>query len=199
MRAAPPIARARPRMDRPEWVAVHPKTGEVYCALTNNANRGKGARPAPDPANPRADNVFGHIVRWRERGGDAGGHPLRVGRLRPLRRSGAGGCRQAAAISRATSSDRRTGSGSTSAGSSGSRPMSPPACWARATTRAWATTRCSPPIPATREVRRFLTGPSGCEVTGVVDHARRDEHVRQHPAPGRDGERAEQSRARPRR
>ncbi len=58
-------------MDRPEWVAVHPDSGEVYCTLTNNTNRGKGAAPAADPANPRADNVFGHIVRWRERGGDA--------------------------------------------------------------------------------------------------------------------------------
>jgi secreted PhoX family phosphatase len=72
-------------MDRPEWIAVHPKTKEVYITLTNNTRRGTtppssnspdgtttagGARPAVDDANPRANNVFGHIVRWREAGGD---------------------------------------------------------------------------------------------------------------------------------
>jgi secreted PhoX family phosphatase len=59
------------KMDRPEWIALHPGSGEVYCSLTNNSQRGIGDAPAPDAANPRAANVFGHIVRWRENGGDA--------------------------------------------------------------------------------------------------------------------------------
>src|SRR5262245_16024394 len=59
------------KMDRPEWIAVHPKTGEVYCTLTNNSQRGGEGRPAVDDANPRANNVYGHIVRWREQGADA--------------------------------------------------------------------------------------------------------------------------------
>lgn len=54
------------KMDRPEWVAVHPKTGEVYVTLTNNTSR-----TVADAANPRAKNVYGQIVRWREAGGDA--------------------------------------------------------------------------------------------------------------------------------
>lgn len=58
-------------MDRPEWVAVSPVDGAVYCALTNNNQRGAKDRPGSDPANPRADNIFGHIVRWNEAGGDA--------------------------------------------------------------------------------------------------------------------------------
>jgi secreted PhoX family phosphatase len=58
------------KMDRPEWVAVHPRTNEVYCALTNNALRGGAGQAPVDPANPRANNVFGHIVRWRESGND---------------------------------------------------------------------------------------------------------------------------------
>jgi secreted PhoX family phosphatase len=72
-------------MDRPEWIAVHPKTKEVYITLTNNNRRGTNppssnnpngitaagsARPPVDDANPRANNVYGHILRWREVGDD---------------------------------------------------------------------------------------------------------------------------------
>jgi secreted PhoX family phosphatase len=53
-------------MDRPEWCAVHPVTREVYVTLTNSAERGRPGRPAPDAANPRANNLFGHILHWRE-------------------------------------------------------------------------------------------------------------------------------------
>ena len=71
-------------MDRPEWVAANPKkAGEVYVTLTNNSRRGGtssnnadgsttagSARPPVDEANPRANNVWGHILRWNETGGD---------------------------------------------------------------------------------------------------------------------------------
>ena len=62
-------------MDRPEWVAANPRKAEVYCALTNNKNRGKkpnaggDATPVGGP-NPRAGNLYGQIVRWRPDGGD---------------------------------------------------------------------------------------------------------------------------------
>jgi secreted PhoX family phosphatase len=58
------------KMDRPEWIAVHPGTNEVYCTLTNNAQRGRDKRPGVDAANPRPENAFGHIIRWREAGSD---------------------------------------------------------------------------------------------------------------------------------
>lgn len=54
------------KMDRPEWVTVHPKTGEVYVTLTNNSGR-----TTADAANPRTANVYGQIVRWTEAGSDA--------------------------------------------------------------------------------------------------------------------------------
>jgi secreted PhoX family phosphatase len=57
------------KMDRPEWIAVDPRSGEVYCTLTNNTQRGAAGRPGVDAANPRANNSMGHIIRWRE-GGD---------------------------------------------------------------------------------------------------------------------------------
>ncbi|NRQ41716.1 PhoX family phosphatase [Rheinheimera sp. YQF-2] len=52
------------KMDRPEWGAVHPDTGEVYFTLTNNSRR---TDEQTDAANPRAANVTGHIIRWHER------------------------------------------------------------------------------------------------------------------------------------
>jgi len=62
-------------MDRPEWVASNPKTAEVYCALTNNKNRGVKPNAGGDltPAggpNPRDKNLYGQIVRWRPNGSD---------------------------------------------------------------------------------------------------------------------------------
>lgn len=62
-------------MDRPEWVSANPKNAEVYCALTNNKNRGKkpnaggDATPVGGP-NPREANNYGQIVRWQPENGD---------------------------------------------------------------------------------------------------------------------------------
>ncbi|MCU1730242.1 MULTISPECIES: PhoX family protein [unclassified Pseudomonas] len=53
------------RMDRPEWIVVSPKDGQVYCTLTNNVKRGEEGQPVGGP-NPREKNVYGQILRWRE-------------------------------------------------------------------------------------------------------------------------------------
>lgn len=73
------------KMDRPEWCAVHPTTGEVYYTLTNNSNRAliaTGSQIGLDAANPRAytdvkgtatnqtGNVNGHIIRIAETGSE---------------------------------------------------------------------------------------------------------------------------------
>ena len=45
------------KMDRPEWVDVHPTTGELYITMTNNSNRRTaptGTQTKVDAANPRA-------------------------------------------------------------------------------------------------------------------------------------------------
>ena len=56
-------------MDRPEWVTANPLKAEVYCALTNNRNRGVKTNAGGDPTpvggpNPREANKYGQIVRW---------------------------------------------------------------------------------------------------------------------------------------
>ncbi|MCG9681694.1 PhoX family phosphatase [Vibrio sp. Isolate23] len=57
-------------MDRPEWVAVHPDNQHVFCTLTNNKNRGvKEGQPVGGP-NPRKENHYGQIVRWVPQNGD---------------------------------------------------------------------------------------------------------------------------------
>jgi secreted PhoX family phosphatase len=155
------------KMDRPEWIAVHPRTGEVYGTLTNNAERGRDGRPAPDAANPRTENVFGHILRWRERGGDAAETAFAwdVFIL-------AGDPQHAEPGKRGTVKGDGFGS--------------PDGLWFDARGVLWIQTDVSTSVlgkgdytglgnnamlvadPATREVRRFLVGPNGCEVTGVT-------------------------------
>ena len=59
-------------MDRPEWIASNPKKNEVCCCLTNNKNRGiktnkGGDKVDVDKVNPRKNNKYGQIVRWKPR------------------------------------------------------------------------------------------------------------------------------------
>jgi secreted PhoX family phosphatase len=142
------------KMDRPEWLAMHPVTQDVYVTLTNNDRRGGDGQPGTDAANPRASNVYGHIIRWRELGGDPAASKFRW-ELFAL-----GG--------------EEKGFGS------------PDGLWFDPRGVLWIQTDVSTSIlnrgpyaklgnnqmlaadVASGEIRRFLTGPAGCEVTGVT-------------------------------
>ena len=141
-------------MDRPEWIAVHPRNGDVYVSLTNNSRRGRDGLPGADAANPRAPNVFGHIVRWTEAGGDAAASEFRW------------------SIFALGGEDKGFGS--------------PDGLWFDPGGTLWIQTDVSPGVlnrgpyaklgnnqmlaadVTTGEIRRFLTGPNGCEITGAT-------------------------------
>lgn len=48
------------RLHRPEWIAAHPHTGELYMTLTNGSGNGAPVNGGRDP------DPYGHIVRWAE-------------------------------------------------------------------------------------------------------------------------------------
>lgn len=155
------------KMDRPEWLAVNGKTREVYCTLTNNATRGTDKGPATDTANPRANNVYGHIIRWREQGNDP----------------------QATAFTWdifVLSGDPKHADEGQRGNIKGDVFGSPDGLWFDARGVLWIQTDISGSVlnkgdyanignnqmlaadVGTGAIRRFLTGPQGCEVTGVV-------------------------------
>ncbi|WP_431131914.1 PhoX family protein [Variovorax paradoxus] len=176
------------RMDRPEWIAVHPQTGEVYVTLTNNSQRGNLGKPAPDAANPRADNLFGGILRWREDDADAGSASFAWDHF-----ALAGDPAQESSGARYPSGDADIFG-------------SPDGLHFDSGGLLWIQTDMSgqligkPPHaslgnnqmlcadPATGRIKRFLTAPNGSEVTGcVVTPDRRTLFVNiQHPGESRD-------------
>ena len=50
------------KMDRPEDIEPNPKSGKVYCALTNNDDRGTDGEAPADAVNPRNENKNGQVL-----------------------------------------------------------------------------------------------------------------------------------------
>jgi secreted PhoX family phosphatase len=155
------------KMDRPEWIAVNDQTREVVVTLTNNVDRGKPGFPATDAANPRASNLLGQIVRWREAGNDPTATAFRWDMLVLAGDPGA-----------ADANWKGNHTGDAFANPDGVR-FDPEG-------RLWVMTDISPSRlnkdefrlfgnnqllavdPASGAFRRFLTGPVGCEITGLA-------------------------------
>ena len=156
-------------MDRPEWLDLQRSTGDVYVTLTNNADRGKPGMPGAGPANPRANNVFGHILRWREDGHD---HTSLAFAWEVFILAG----------------DPSLADPGKKGDVKGDAFGSPDGLWFDPRGVLWIQTDISTGIvgektgdyanlgnnvmlacdPSTREVRRFLAGPNKCEITGVI-------------------------------
>jgi len=146
------------RLHRPEWVAAHPHTGEVFVTLTNGTGNNAVVNSNRDP------NPYGHIVRFSESRTDdtvfnwdiflLAGDPI---------------------LDKSVPADQSVFG-------------SPDGIWVDPSGVVWIQTDISnssqnrpdrgygdignnamlAAVPETGEVRRFMTGPRGCEITGVT-------------------------------
>ena len=146
------------RLHRPEWVAVHPRTREVFLTLTNGTGNNSAANSNRDP------NPYGHIVRFNEAANDDTAFAWDIFLL--------------------------AGDPAYDARVPADQPLfgSPDGIWVDDGGVVWIQTDISnsaqnrqvagydniknnamlAAFPETGEVKRFLTGPRGCEITGVV-------------------------------
>ena len=154
------------KMDRPEWLAIDPKTREVFCTLTNNSSRGAAGRPGPDAANPRANNVMGQIIRWVDDGDFDGtslrwNHLLLAGDPAQARAEAQGNVRgDVFACPDGLAFDQRGVLWIQTDMSSSAMHQGELARFGNNQMLACDT--------ASGEIRRFLTGPVGCEITGCT-------------------------------
>jgi secreted PhoX family phosphatase len=151
------------KMDRPEWLAIDPQRLSLLHADQQQQPR-RSNQPGVDAANPRANNVMGQIIRWKEDGDFDGasfaGTTWCWPATRPTRAEAKGNIKGDASPAptacafdrgRAVDPDRHVHVGH-GQGRAGEHRQQPDAGLR----------------PATGEIRRFLTGPVGCEITGAT-------------------------------
>jgi uncharacterized protein len=168
-------------MDRPEWVAANPvRAGEVYVTLTNNNRRGGStanapdgttvagsSRPAVDEANPRANNVWGHIVRWNEAGGDATALSFNWDIFVLAGQPGLTDARKPSA--NVTMDNLFNSPDGLAFDSFGRLWIQTDGSFSNVGDFAgMGNNQMLVADPQTKEIRRFFVGPSGCEVTGIT-------------------------------
>ena len=167
-------------MDRPEWVAVNPVAAEGYCALTNNTHRNvlnddgelrtnaAGEKMVINAANTRPENNYGQIVRWYPSNDD---HATSTFRWDLFVMAG----------NPELHSDSNAGSPNIN---NGNMFNSPDGMMFDSAGILWIQTdgddsnedgfvgmgnnQMLAGDPVTGEIRRFLTGPNGSEVTGLT-------------------------------
>lgn len=155
------------KMDRPEWIAVNPHNqGELYCTLTNNKDRGAAGKPGVDAANPRKNNLFGHIMHWLEAGNDAAALEFKWDIFALAGRPDA-----------AAEEHRNNNKGDIFGSADGLYYDANGILWIQTDIstsllnqkeyQGMGNNMMLATIPETGEIRRFLTGPNGCELTGI--------------------------------
>lgn len=158
-RLAAEVVGATP-MDRPEWITTHPESGDIYVSMTNNSKRGKKNKPDKDAANPRENNIFGHIIKMVEQDATSVDFSWHVFAL--------------------AGDEQHQGNikGALYANPDGLMIDARGVLWVQTDigSRSLNTDKYAQfgnnqmlaVDPVTGETRRFLTGPVGCEVTGVA-------------------------------
>jgi len=156
-------------MDRPEWVAIHPDKKHVFCTLTNNKNRGVKAGQDVGGPNPRAENHYGQILRWAPTGNNhtsdtfqwdlyliAGNPTVHQGNLYAgsdnINKDNMFNSPDGLGFDKAGRLWIQTDGNYSNEGDFAGQGNNQMLCG----------------DPETGEVRRFLTGPIGCEMTGLT-------------------------------
>jgi uncharacterized protein len=147
-------------MDRPEWIATHPDSHDIYVSMTKNSMRGEPGEPEKDAANPRDNNAFGHIIKLIEDDATSTMFDWDVFAL-------AGDAERNATIN-----------GDLYANPDGLMIDTRGVLWVQTDVSAsklntdkfaqFGNNQMLAVDPDTGETRRFLTGPIGCEITGVA-------------------------------
>lgn len=148
------------KLDRPEWCAVHPQTQDVFLTLTNGSGWGTTSGP-----NPRAPNPYGHILQISHASGDHTETALEW---------------NVYLLAGDPAFDASVQLNATNIFGS------PDGIWIDPDGRFWIQTDISNSTqnrgsyinignnqmlaadPTKADLRRFLTGPRGCEITGVI-------------------------------
>lgn len=155
-------------MDRPEWITVAPDNRGIFVALTNNSGR-----QVTNPANPRVVNRHGHILKMRE----SGDSPLSTGFTWEM-------------FLLAGDPSLAAGGANLTGNINGDTFSSPDGIRIDPQGRLWVQTDHSVPGNSgvagrsidqvfghnamfyvnqeTKESKRFLVGPLGCEITGLA-------------------------------
>ncbi len=152
-------------MDRPEWVAIHPQSGKIYVTLTNHKNRGTDTgRQAINAVNPREKNLYGHIIKLAEDGRNPRSKTFNWDIF-------------------VLCGDPNAATENLKGNIQGDVFGSPDGIAFDASGRLWIQTDYDDAAaenlvlglnqmlaadPSTREIRRFLVGPKGCEITGIA-------------------------------
>jgi hypothetical protein len=156
-------------MDRPEWITVAPNKQSIFVTLTNN-----GSRRVTDAANPRVTNLHGHILKFRE----TGDSPLATRFTWEI-------FLQAGSPSLAEANLKGNISGDYFSSPDGIRIDPQGRLWVQTDhnltgnagtlngaasnmTQAFGNNSMYYIDQATKQSKRFLVGPAGCEITGIA-------------------------------
>jgi secreted PhoX family phosphatase len=176
-------------MDRPEWIDTFPEALTAIATLTNNNRRGSNpqssnnpngttvagqARPAVDAINPRANNVYGHIITWKyDEDFDEDDFTWDIFALAgdptvPAHNTNFDGDKFGAPDGIYVAPSGRLWIQTDVSTGSLERPWDSPPAFPSNDYRGFGNNQMLCADPSTGETRRFLAGPRMCEITGVM-------------------------------